>query len=27
VRWETAKDAGMLLYGIGRGRLGRLVFT
>jgi hypothetical protein len=27
VRWETARDAGMLLYGIGRGRLGRLVFT
>ncbi len=27
VRWETAKDAGMLLYGIGRGRLGRLKFT
>jgi hypothetical protein len=27
VRWETAKDAGMLLYGIGRGRLGRIVFT
>lgn len=27
VRWETAKDAGLLLYGIGRGRLGRLVFT
>jgi hypothetical protein len=27
VRWESAKDAGMLLYGIGRGRLGRLVFT
>jgi hypothetical protein len=27
VRWETAKDAGMLLYGIGRGRLGRIVLT
>ncbi len=27
VRWETARDAGLLLYGIGRGRLGRLVFT
>lgn len=27
VRWETAKPAGMLLYGIGRGRLGRIVFT
>lgn len=27
VRWETAKDAGMMLYGIGRGRLGRIVLT
>jgi hypothetical protein len=27
VRWESARDAGMLLYGIGRGRLGRIVFT
>ena len=27
VRWETARDAGLLLYGTGRGRLGRLVFT
>jgi len=27
VRWESAKDSGMLLYGIGRGRIGRLVFT
>jgi hypothetical protein len=27
IRWETAKDAGMLLYGIGRGRLGRIVLT
>jgi hypothetical protein len=27
VRWETEKEAGMLLYGIGRGRLGRIVFT
>jgi len=27
VRWETALDSGMLLYGIGRGRIGRLVFT
>lgn len=27
VRWESAKEAGLLLYGIGRGRLGRLVFT
>lgn len=27
VRWETARDAGMLLYGIGRGRLGRIVLT
>jgi hypothetical protein len=27
VRWETAKDAGMLLYGVGRGRIGRIVLT
>jgi hypothetical protein len=27
VRWETARPAGLLLYGIGRGRLGRIVFT
>ena len=27
VRWETAKPAGLLLYGVGRGRLGRIVFT
>jgi hypothetical protein len=27
VRWESARDAGLLLYGIGRGRLGRIVFT
>jgi hypothetical protein len=27
VRWETAKDAGMLLYGTGRGRIGRIVLT
>jgi hypothetical protein len=27
VRWETARDAGMLLYGIGRGRLGRIKLT
>lgn len=27
VRWESAKDAGLLLYGVGRGRLGRIVFT
>jgi hypothetical protein len=26
-RWETGKDAGMLLYGIQRGRLGRIVLT
>lgn len=26
-RWETAKDAGMLLYGINRGRVGRIVLT
>lgn len=27
VRWESAKDSGMLMYGIGRGRVGRIVFT
>jgi hypothetical protein len=27
VRWETEKYAGMLLYGIGRGRIGRIVLT
>jgi hypothetical protein len=27
VRWETARDAGMLLYGIGRGRIGRVILT
>jgi hypothetical protein len=27
VRWETARDAGMLLYGVGRGRIGRVVLT
>lgn len=27
VRWETARDAGLILYGIGRGRLGRIVLT
>jgi hypothetical protein len=27
VRWESAQDAGMMLYGIGRGRIGRIVFT
>lgn len=26
-RWETAKDAGMLLYGIQRGRIGRIKLT
>jgi hypothetical protein len=26
-RWETARDAGMLLYGVGRGRIGRIVLT
>lgn len=26
-RWETARDAGMLLYGVQRGRLGRIVFS
>jgi hypothetical protein len=27
VRWESAQDAGLLVYGIGRGRIGRIVFT
>jgi hypothetical protein len=27
IRWETARDAGMLLYGIGRGRIGRIILT
>lgn len=27
VRWETARDAGMLLYGVAKGRLGRIVLT
>jgi hypothetical protein len=27
VRWESAQDSGMLLYGVGRGRIGRIVFT
>lgn len=26
-RWETGRDAGMLLYGAGRGRIGRIVLT
>lgn len=26
-RWETARDAGMLLYGANRGRIGRIVLT
>lgn len=26
-RWETARDAGMLLYGADRGRIGRIKFT
>lgn len=26
-RWETARDAGMLLYGVNKGRLGRIVLT
>ena len=26
-RWETARDAGMLLYGVARGRLGRIVLS
>lgn len=27
VRWETARDAGMLLYGAPKGRIGRIVLT
>jgi hypothetical protein len=27
LRWETARDAGMLLYGVPKGRLGRVVLT
>jgi hypothetical protein len=27
LRWETARDAGMLLYGAAKGRIGRIVFT
>jgi hypothetical protein len=26
-RWETARDAGMMLYGAAQGRLARIVFT
>lgn len=26
-RWETARDAGLMLYGIGKGRIGRIVLT
>lgn len=26
-RWETARDAGMLLYGVQHGRLGRIILT
>lgn len=26
-RWETGRDAGMLLYGAAKGRIGRIVFT
>lgn len=26
-RWETARDYGMLLHGVGRGRLGRFILT
>lgn len=26
-RWESAQDAGLLLYGVGRGRVGRIQFT
>jgi hypothetical protein len=27
LRWETARDAGMLLYGVPKGRLGRVILT
>ena len=27
IRWETARDAGMLLYGAAKGRIGRIVLT
>lgn len=27
LRWETARDAGMLLYGASKGRIGRIVLT
>ena len=27
LRWETARDAGMLLYGAAKGRIGRIVMT
>jgi hypothetical protein len=27
MRWETARDAGMLLYGAAKGRIGRIVLT
>jgi hypothetical protein len=27
LRWETARDAGMLLFGAGKGRIGRIVLT
>lgn len=27
LRWETARDAGMLLYGAAKGRIGRIVLT
>lgn len=27
LRWETARDAGMLLYGAARGRVGRIILT
>ena len=26
-RWETARDAGLLLYGAAKGRIGRIVLT
>jgi hypothetical protein len=27
LRWETARDAGMLLYGAAKGRIGRIKLT
>jgi hypothetical protein len=27
LRWESARDAGMLLYGVDKGRIGRIKLT